>query len=143
PEQEIDLTKTYPGKTGATAAWKEYPSFQLGQMNNLALFPKNVDACVYLFHEFTAAEEKSLPVALGSDDTITVWLNGQRRLAQNSYRVAAPDQERITLLLKPGKNQFLIKVCQGGGKWEVYVCPAFPPKLETMFGKTLQRDFAF
>ena len=38
-----------------------------------------------------------LPVSLGSDDTLTVWLNGQKLLAQNVHRAAAPDAIRTHL----------------------------------------------
>ena len=36
-----------------------------------------------------------LPISLGSDDTLTVWLNGEKLLAENVYRAAAPDQDRV------------------------------------------------
>src|SRR5262249_19217477 len=58
--------------------------------------------------------------SLGSDDTLTAWLNGEKLVAQNEYRAVAPDQAKVTLKLKAGKNKLLLKICQGGGDWPFY-----------------------
>ena len=39
PEKEIDLTKTYKGKGNQDVAWKQFPDFKVGAMNNLAQSP--------------------------------------------------------------------------------------------------------
>jgi hypothetical protein len=121
PEKEIDLKKEYSGKNGTKAVWKE-GKFNDGQGNNLALFggPNNSDAVVYLYREIECGGPAELPVSLGSDDTLTVWLNGEKLVAQNEYRAVAPDQAKLTLKLKPGKNHLLLKICQGGGDWAFY-----------------------
>src|SRR5262245_27639201 len=110
PEKEIDLQKTYPGKDGQAVAWKEFPKFEIGHVNNLARFKTSDDSVVYLYHEIEVDAPLTLPVALGSDDTLTVWLNNQRLVAENGVRSAAPDQDFATLELKAGKNQLLVKV---------------------------------
>src|SRR5262249_49566918 len=89
PEKETDLKKTYPGKGGETAAWKEFREFALGKVVNLKRFENNDNASVFLLHEFDSPEEVALPVSLGSDDTIKVWLNGKLVLAENVVRGAA------------------------------------------------------
>jgi hypothetical protein len=121
PEQEINLTKKYPGKSGTEAVWKK-GQFTDGQINNLALYEgdRNVWSVIYLYREIICNAPQELPVSLGSDDTLTVWLNGEKLVAQNVYRAAAPDQAVVTLKLKAGKNQFLMKVCQGEGDWAFY-----------------------
>jgi serine/threonine-protein kinase len=142
PETEIDLQKTYPGKGGLTAAWKEFPNFRVGTIVDLALFPNNNDqAAVYLHHEIEATKAVALPVSLGSDDTLTVWLNGKQLLANNVQRGAAPDQDHVTLELVPGKNRFLAKICNGTGPWAFYIFPLFPPELQEPFGDGLKQDF--
>jgi hypothetical protein len=120
-EGGVNLQQKYPGKNGEQAAWRE-GKFTDGQVNSLALFQpqNNVNAAVYLYREIDVTAPTDLPVGLGSDDTLTVWLNGQRLLAQNVQRQCLPDQDRLTLKLRPGKNRLLMKVCQGGGEWAFY-----------------------
>src|SRR5262245_60103583 len=72
PEKEVDLNKTYPGKGGAKVGWKEFPNFRVGRVNDLRRFTSNEHSCVYLTTEVETDEALDLPVALGSDDTLTV-----------------------------------------------------------------------
>jgi hypothetical protein len=97
---------------------------------------------IYLYHEIEAAEDVDLPVSLGSDDTLTVWLNGGKPVvAQNIYRGCSPDQARPTLRIRKGKNQLLLKVCNGTGDFAVYVMPLWSQRLQELFGKQLEREF--
>ena len=117
PEQEVDLKKEYPGR-GGNIGWKP-GAFTDGVVNTLALFKNefNSDSVVYLTREIESAGPAVLPVSMGSDDTLTVWLNGERLLAVNETRAVMPDQHKLDLKLKAGKNTLLLKVCQGGGEW--------------------------
>jgi hypothetical protein len=121
PEQEIDLKKEYEGRSKQKAVWKK-GNFTDGQVNNLALFlPEyNTQSLCYLYREIDASGPAELPVSLGSDDTLTVWLNGEKIHAENVNRAAAPDQAKLTLRLKKGKNRLLMKICQGDGEWAFY-----------------------
>ncbi|MCS6850063.1 MAG: VCBS repeat-containing protein [Gemmataceae bacterium] len=122
PEEGVDLAKVYPGKNNEPAAWRE-AKFVDGQVNSLLNILKpefNRWTAVYLYREITCAAPMELPVSLGSDDTLTVWLNGQKLLAENVYRGVGPDQSRLTLKLRAGKNALLLKICQGDGDWGFY-----------------------
>ncbi|MFO0880286.1 MAG: VCBS repeat-containing protein [Gemmataceae bacterium] len=122
PESEIDHAKKYLGKGNEQIAWKD-GKFTDGKVNNLALFGNNNDAVVYLHRTITCQTPMKLPIGLGSDDGLVVWLNGKKLLVQNSSRACAPDQDRLTLDLKAGKNDLLLKVTQGGGEWAYYFAP--------------------
>lgn len=142
PEKEIDLDKVYSGKKGEPIRWMSLPNFAPGRIVDLRLFKENDAACVYLYREIQITEAVSLPLSLGSDDTLTVWLNGERLLARDGMRRGvAPDQDRVTLELKPGKNRLLLKVCNVNGDWAVYAMPLFPPALDRVFGDSLRRNF--
>ena len=121
PEKGVNLKQKFGGKNGEEAAWKE-GKFNDGEINNLALFKpeNNVDAVVYLYREIESDGRRELPVSLGSDDTLTVWLNGEKIVSENVDRACAPDQTKAVLKLKQGKNNLLMKVCQGGGEWAFY-----------------------
>ena len=74
-------------------------------------------------------------MSLGSDDTLTVWLNGEKIVSENVQRACAPDQTKAVLKLKPGKNKLLMKVCQGGGEWAFYfkASDGLPPAITWAF----------
>lgn len=114
-EQELDLRKTYPGKNGQPLRWQE-GRFTDGLVNSLALFAPadNAQAAVYLYREIDCPQDSSLPVSLGSQDALTVWLNGQKLLARNVRRTCAANQEQLVLPLRAGKNHLLLKVCHQG-----------------------------
>ncbi len=140
PEKEIDFTKSYDGK-GEKAEWKEFKNFPLGQIVDLKKF-KTSDYCVvYLYHEIDAPEAVELPLSLGSDDSIAVFLNGQRIAEDNAARPAGPDQDQATLKLKKGKNQLLIKIGNIAGDWAVYVAPELPLSFPAKLHKQFSRDF--
>jgi hypothetical protein len=141
PEKEIDLTKTYPGKDGQKAAWKELSDFKVGGIVNLKRFPSNDNSCVYLYHEITAMEAVTLPITLGSDDTLAVWLNGESVLSRNVIRSIAPDQDQATLKLKAGTNRLLVKVGNLGGDWAFYIAPELPLSWPREIRDQLRRDF--
>jgi hypothetical protein len=141
PERAIDLTKTYLGKDGARVAWRRFKGFRPGQVVNLKLFEENDDSVIYLYHAIEAKQAVTLPVSLGSDDTLKVWLNGKELVAEDTQRSAAPDQNRAELKLHKGKNDLLIKVGNGNGEWAVYVAPELPPDWPVRIHRRLARDF--
>lgn len=143
PERGVDLKATYAGKRGATVTWKVVPKFEPGKVLDLApLFPATrTNAVAYLYHEFDADRGFTLPVSLGSDDTLSVFFNGKRVLHENHTRAAAPDQDRVDLVVRAGRNTLLVKVGQYAGEWKVYVAPEVSPALPPTIAKRIDRDF--
>ncbi len=143
PEKEktIDLATRYAGRDGKPISWKEAKQFTDGVVNNLNLFPQNEYTCIYLAREIVAEVPTDLNVSLGSDDTISVWLNSKPVLAQETARAAAADQERATLHLREGKNHLLIKICNLGGPCAFYFRTALPSAIEAELNNSLDRDF--
>ncbi len=143
PEKKQDLKDAFVGKNNQKFGWKEFKGFSLGKVVNLApLCPKDKnDAVVYLYHEFDSEREFKLPLSLGSDDSISVFFNGTRVLHEDYTRPAAPDQNRVDLKVKAGKNQLLIKIGQYAGGWEVYVSPELPEIITASIRKRADRDF--
>lgn len=127
PEQGIDLKAKYDGKGGEKVGWQA-GKFADGSVNSLAVFkPEHNTWCaVYLHRELDFGGAFDLPISLGSDDSLTVWLNGQKLLAENTSRGAAPDQNKLTLKLRPGKNDLLLKICQGDGEFAFYFAASAP-----------------
>ena len=65
-------------------------------------------------------ESERVRLLTGSDDTITIWVNGTQVLAKDVYRVARKDEDATDVVLGQGANRILIKVCDGGGGWGFY-----------------------
>ena len=120
PEQDADPTKTFEGKNKAKIAWKQHP-FVDAQVNNLKIFP-NVgdDATCYVAREIESPTPAELPISLGSDDALKVWLNGEIVTAEDEARACTPDSYKGVLKLKAGKNILLMKIVQGSGDWAFY-----------------------
>jgi serine/threonine-protein kinase len=141
PEKEIKLDKSYGGKRGRQVQWRPFQEFAVGSIVNLRRFEDNDFAVVYLYHAFEASESVELPLGLGSDDTLTVWLNGEKLLAKKVRRGVTPDEDHVTLRCKPGRNELLLKIVNHNGEWAVYAMPGLPADLEKTFAAALRRDF--
>jgi SMP-30/Gluconolactonase/LRE-like region len=143
PEVKFDLKDTFSGKAGLQFGWVEYKKFQLGEVLNLKqLCPKNeFDSTIYLAHQFESNTDVKLPVSLGSDDNIVVWLNGKELLREAHERAAAADQDFTVLPIMKGKNTLLIKITQLQGGWEAYVCPLLPETISKDIRDKFSKDF--
>ncbi len=144
PEKGVDRKAVYAGKGGQKVGWKPLPDFKLGAVYELDRLFKGGDrteAAAYLYHEFESDRAFTLPLSLGSDDTLSVWVNGERVLHANHTRPAAADQDRVNAAVKTGRNELLIKVCQNSGGWQVYVNPDVPSTLPETVLRRFDRDF--
>jgi hypothetical protein len=123
PEKEIKLDAKYPTRVPNTEiAWqkKEWPDGTVYDF--LSSLPAGLQENIasYVYREIECETPAEVPVSLGSDDTLTVWLNGQKIHAENVARGAAPDQAFVKLPLKKGKNALLMKICNGAGPTGYY-----------------------
>ncbi|MCL4708100.1 serine hydrolase [bacterium] len=64
----------------------------------------------YACAEINAPEAKTMLMALGSDDGVKVWLNGQLVHENWIGRAVVKDDDLFSLSFKKGKNQLLLKV---------------------------------
>jgi hypothetical protein len=58
---------------------------------------------------------------MGSDDGLTVFLNGQRVFAHDVLRGLKPGEDETEVTLAAGRNELLFKVTQGGGQFALAV----------------------
>ncbi len=139
PETEIKLDATYTGK-GEPAVWRKV-DFPDGQPNDLKRF-KQSDKCIcYLYRRIEVPAAAKLPISLGSDDGLAVFLNGKRILFRDEARSVAPDQDRVTLNLRQGRNDLLLKVANEEGDWAFYFAPSVSQNLLAKLDRRLDRDF--
>ncbi len=120
PEQDATLT-AYPGLEGEVR-WQriraaDQPPLGPGAVDLLGRFPVRENVCAYALTRVVSDRARPATLFTGSDDTITVWVNGKQVLAKEVYRAATPDSESTAIELQPGVNTILVKVCQGTGGW--------------------------
>ncbi|NIP86112.1 MAG: hypothetical protein GTO03_11320 [Planctomycetales bacterium] len=104
PEKGVDLDETF---AEGQRKWEARPAWKDGQVH--VVFEGQYVAN-YLYRRVVVPAATRLPISLGSDDGIKVFLNGKQVLANNVGRGAAADQERVTLDLAPGVNHLLLKI---------------------------------
>lgn len=139
PEAGVDFSASSIGPNGQTITWQPVPDFEPGRILTLAAVTG--PACVYLYQEIESDTDVDLPVSLGSGGTLAVWLNQDSLLDQRGDRAVMPAQHVITLPLRSGKNQLLVKVCSQRQPWGFILSPQFPEKLQAAFGENLTRSF--
>jgi len=76
---------------------------------------ENVAAYALVWVE--SLEEQDAVLALGSEDGVVVWLNGERVHKNLVSRGYASMQDRVNVHLKKGVNLLMVKVLQGNGGW--------------------------
>ena len=64
----------------------------------------------------TGTEGADRLYALGADDTLTVWLNGEKLYSDNATKSVDQVRTNLVLKLKPGKNTLLMKICNVDGE---------------------------
>ncbi|MCH7726013.1 MAG: PSD1 domain-containing protein [Planctomycetes bacterium] len=109
PEKEIELAKSYQdGKL----KWVQQPKWTDGTVHNTLT---GTNSANYLYRVIESPVARKIPLSLGSDDAIKLWVNGTEILKKKIGRGAAPDQEKVELPLKKGRNELLMKIVNGGG----------------------------
>lgn len=128
PEKEIKLDAKYKARGGVDVGWvkKEWPDGAVHDFLAHNPQPLHENVANYIYREIEIAAAAEVTASFGSDDTLTVWVNGQKVHAENTGRGAAPDQAIVKLPLKAGKNQLLVKICNGGGPSGFYFAAKAP-----------------
>ncbi|MCA9254895.1 MAG: hypothetical protein KDA33_04630, partial [Phycisphaerales bacterium] len=89
------------------------------------------DAVMYAVTWIEAPADMDAVIAIGSDDGLVVWLNGEEVHRKDIGRAYTSKQDRVRVRLKKGVNELRLKVNQGGGDW------AFAAHIEGADGQPL------
>ncbi len=116
-EPSIDLNATYT-VGDATVVWRAHdaPSGS-ADVNLMGLFGETSDATAFAHTSFEVAEAADALLWLGSDDGIRAWLNGEEVHANAMDRGLLPDQDRVPIHLREGRNELLLQITQHLGGW--------------------------
>lgn len=133
PEKEIDLKKSYE-----ELKWTPRPEWKDAQVHNTLT---GTNSANYLYRTIEVEQETALEISLGRDDAIKVWLNGKSVLAKEVSGGAAADQDKVTLQLKAGSNDFLLKIINASGPSGFYFStkPGTPKNIQDILNLAAEK----
>ena len=104
--------------------WEHVPQEHVIEHSGLdfiALFGPHTHASVYAMTHIESDTEQEIEIRAGSDDTLTLWLNGEQVFDKEVYRDADWDQEVIPARLRKGTNRLIAKVAQAEFGWRLHL----------------------
>jgi|GEM_PF-3570972 len=117
PEKEIILTRSYESM-GQQVGWKKHHTEDVvGIMDATELIQPDTNVALYALAFVESPEEMDVQIRAGSDDTLSIWLNGKRIHHNDVARGVTFDEDKVDAHLQKGVNSLMLKVCQGGGGW--------------------------
>ena len=131
----IDLKAKYTGFKDKPIAWRT--SRQREGRNGIDLtrmFGNDDDVAAYGYAEFESPIERKATLAVGSDDTLTVWVNGEKSYDFQDQRGFTRDEVKFDVPLEKGVNRFLIKCGNRGGPWMFSLAVAGSSELSFLKG---------
>ncbi len=120
PEKEIEPEKIYSGAEGQRVRWSLEKTPESGYFSLYKKFTPYEFVVAYAFTYVRSPKDQVLPLLLGSDDGVKVFLNDKEVHRFLGVRVAVPDQDRVMLPLKKGWNKLLIKIENNFGGYAFY-----------------------
>jgi putative membrane-bound dehydrogenase-like protein len=119
-EQKFDAVYTSFDKP---VKWVEHKAdaSQHGRMNLDHLYTPNNDVVAYGYAEVESMTDRDAELLVGSDDVITIWVNGKKVHETTSDRGWAFDQDHVPVHLDKGVNKVLIRCGNTAGPWEFSV----------------------
>ncbi len=135
PEQTpgaVDLAATYPSTVQQdnkdvklTVAWKRLlaagqPALGATPVNLLKHVTPGKGVSAFLYTKIVSDRERRVTLYTGSDEFMTVWMNGQQVARNPYYRAALKDQDKNPVTLKAGENVVLVKLAHGWEGWNYF-----------------------
>jgi hypothetical protein len=117
PEKEINLKAEYSDGYGR-AAWYELDrNLPAGLVNFENYFVEIDNVVAYALIFLVSDCEQPVEIRAGSDDTLSVFVNGETVWLHGQYRGVKFDEDIIDVKLRKGVNAALLKVCEDWGGW--------------------------
>jgi hypothetical protein len=118
PETKVDLKAAIEGKEGKPAKWIEHKTTDTHGLVDLnKAISKNMGAVGYAFAAVESKTDREVEIRAGSNNAVKIFLNGQQVFTHDEYHHGARMDQHIGRgMLKKGRNEVLIKVCQNEQK---------------------------
>jgi putative membrane-bound dehydrogenase-like protein len=127
PNRDIDFAATPPGVQGTPVAWTTLAADDSSGMVNLGRrYGTNDDVAAFAAAPVESAEDRPAHLVVGSDDTLTVWLNGKKVYDFDRRRSFKAEADRVEVRLRKGSNRLVVKCGNRGGGWQYSVAVTAP-----------------
>jgi len=103
---------------GRTLTWERYHAERNSNINLLHAVGDHENAIAYAFCFLQSDASETVQVLLGSDDGVTVWMNGERVHHNPIDRPLLLNEDKFEVGLKAGTNRCLVKIGQDKGNWQ-------------------------
>ncbi len=109
PETLVDLDASYPGKAGRTVTW------QFHQSDNIRVKPpdESESSTYYGYTEVYFDETTEMMIAVASDDTARIWINGVRVWEDAGNSPWRLDEGFRKVVFNQGFNTILLRIDNG------------------------------
>ena len=113
PETGLDLAASCPGRHGVVR-WIDYATADdYGKVDFNAALGEEKSVAGYARAEFVSAVRREVEIRVASDNALKVWLNGKLIDRRHVYHGGTQLDQYVTpVVLQPGPNVILVKVCQ-------------------------------
>jgi putative membrane-bound dehydrogenase-like protein len=116
-----DFDATFHGLNDQLLSWRNVDvSRRKGVVDCNRLFGGDQRAA-FAYAELDSPQARAAELVLGSDDTLTVWLNGIQVYESQSDRGFSREQDRVQIRLVQGTNRLVAQCSNSGGAWEFAV----------------------
>lgn len=103
-----------------TLSWKPFTSTDPnGVISFNEVWSADGSGAAFAYCDVEAPKEMKAKLVFGSDDSLTVYVNGERVWNKDYNRGLNPEEDKIDVKLKAGKNVIMVKVCNHAGGWQL------------------------
>jgi hypothetical protein len=145
PEKGVDVKATYQGKAAQKVRWQEHTATKaLGLVDLNQVFGNLKGAVAFGYAAVSSDAERPVELRAGSNNAVRIWLNGKEVYFREEYHHGMEmDQHVGKGVLKAGRNEILIKVCQNeqtdpwAQQWsfQLRLCDALGGAVPVTYGK--------
>ena len=125
-DKPIDLKASLEGSGGQRVTWRLAKAVDARGQINLGRIYSEGELAAYAYAEFPSTKERTAQMAVGSDDTLTVWLNGKQVYNFADSRGFEYEHKRFDVTLRQGTNRLLVRCGNKGGPWQFAVSVTAP-----------------
>jgi putative membrane-bound dehydrogenase-like protein len=138
-EKPIDLKASWNGFESRQVSWRAAEAVDSrGQIDLGRIYRADDDRAAYGMAIIDSPSGRKAQMVVGSDDTLTVWLDGKKVYDFTDRRGFEHEQGRFDVSLARGPNRILVRCGNRGGPWQFAVAVTAP--VEHAFLKAPSRE---